>query len=155
MGVHEDFMREAVRVGLEAMRDGSGEPFGAVVARGDEFVAAAANQAHALGTPTAHAELMAINAACRKLGLSRLDGFTVYASGQPCLMCLAAMLVTGVGVLYYANTHADIGYDPTPEIRAACGVYGAAGADPGTFASAPGIEIRRLPVPEAEALIRR
>lgn len=152
MSSHETFMREAVEAGLRVMRDGSGEPFGAVVVKDGEIVAAAGNRSHALKTPTAHAELLAINLACEKLGASRLDGCTVYASGQPCIMCLAAMLITGVDTVYYANTHAEIGYDGGPPVRAFCGAFGATGGDAEKFGSAPGLTVIHLPVPEAKAL---
>ena len=98
---HEDFMRQAVALARANIADG-GRPFGAVVVREGEVVAAAANGLHRDHDPTAHAELLAIRAAARQLGSPRLEGCVVYASGHPCPMCLAAMHLCGIPQAWYA-----------------------------------------------------
>ncbi|MCC8180007.1 MAG: hypothetical protein LIP23_03725 [Planctomycetes bacterium] len=148
-------MREAVQAGLTVVRNGSGEPFGAAVARKDtgEIIAVAGNQNYAEKHPNAHAELLAINRACASLGVFNLAGYAVYASGQPCILCLAAMVLSGIDTVYYANTHAQCGFDAGPGVRALTSIFGATGADPDKFASGDGLTIIHLPIPEAAALL--
>ncbi|WP_223266736.1 nucleoside deaminase [Luteimonas gilva] len=98
---HEDFMREAVAIARANIADG-GRPFGAVIVRDGRVVARAANRIHDSHDPTAHAELLAIREASRILCSPRLDGCTIYASGHPCPMCLAAMHLCGVTAAHYA-----------------------------------------------------
>ena len=81
-----------------------GRPFGAVLTRNDEVLVEAVNEIHLTQDPTAHAELLAIRAASRQLG-ARLEGCVIYASGQPCPMCLSAMYLCGVSRAVYAATN--------------------------------------------------
>ncbi|KAF1010501.1 MAG: Guanine deaminase [Pseudomonas fluorescens] len=93
---------------IELARDNvarGGRPFGAVLTRNDEPLAEAANEIHLGGDPTAHAELLTIRAASRQLG-PRLDGCVIYASGQPCPMCLSAMYLCGVSRVVFAASNA-------------------------------------------------
>ncbi len=73
---------------------------GAVIAR-------AANAPIARHDPTAHAEIMAVRAAAQALGTPDLSGCTVYASGQPCAMCMAAMRIAGVEEVVFAHSSED------------------------------------------------
>jgi guanine deaminase len=107
MSDQERFMRAALDLAMRNVRANGGRPFGAVVVRDGEIVASGINEILATGDPTAHAELQAIRSASRKLGSPRLDGCTIYASGQPCPMCLAAMHMTGVAGAYYAYSNED------------------------------------------------
>lgn len=102
----ERFLREAVALAQENVRAG-GRPFGAVVVKDSEVVGRGVNRILATNDPTAHAELLAIRAAAETLGTPRLDGCAVYASGQPCPMCLAAMHLSGIRTLAYAWSNAD------------------------------------------------
>jgi tRNA(Arg) A34 adenosine deaminase TadA len=102
----EAFMREAIALARANIRDG-GRPFGAVLVRGGEIVARAANHIHDTCDPTAHAELLAIREAARALGTPRLEGCVVYASGHPCPMCLAAMHLCGISAAWYAYSNED------------------------------------------------
>lgn len=102
----ERFLCEAIRLADDNL-DKGGRPFGAVVVRDGAVVATGVNEILATGDPTAHAEMMALRAASRALGSPSLDGCTVYASGHPCPMCLAAMRLTGVGQVYYAYSNDD------------------------------------------------
>ncbi|CTQ33527.1 nucleoside deaminase [Jannaschia rubra] len=99
-------MDEAIAIALRNIDEG-GRPFGAVLTRDGKVVARAANTIHLDHDPTAHAELMALRAAGRELGTPRLDGCTVYASGQPCPMCMAAMRLAGISRVVYAYSNAD------------------------------------------------
>lgn len=105
MSSAETFLHQAIDLAMENVRKG-GRPFGAVVVIDGEVVATGVNSILASGDPTAHAELDAIRAASRKLGKPRLDGATIYASGQPCPMCLAAMYLTGVSEVHFAYSNA-------------------------------------------------
>ena len=84
-----------------------GRPFGAVVVKDEEVIATGVNEIHATNDPTAHAEMTAIRTASRKLGSPDLSGCTVYASGHPCPMCMAAMRLSGVKRVAYAYSNDD------------------------------------------------
>lgn len=102
----EDFMREAVALARDNALQG-GRPFGAVLVRDGVVVARAVNRIHETNDPTTHAELEAIRQASSALGSPRLDGATIYASGHPCPMCLAAMHMTGVKAAFFAYSNED------------------------------------------------
>jgi cytidine deaminase len=76
-------------------------PVGAVVVRGDEVLARAGNRTRELSDPTAHAEVLAIRAACAALGSERLVGCDLYVTLEPCPMCAAAISAARVGRLYF------------------------------------------------------
>lgn len=102
----ECHLRAAIDLALANVRSG-GRPFGAVLVQDGEVVATGVNEILRSGDPTAHAELLAVRAASQKLGTPRLDGSVVYASGQPCPMCMAAMRLAGVSVVYFAYSNED------------------------------------------------
>ena len=102
----EDFMREAVALARGNAVQG-GRPFGAILVRDGVVVAGAVNRIHETNDPTTHAELEAIRQASAALGSPRLDGATIYASGHPCPMCLAAMHMTGVKAAFFAYSNED------------------------------------------------
>lgn len=101
------FLREAIRLSRDRMREGRGGPFGAVVARDGAIVARGWNAVTSTLDPTAHAEVVAIRRACRKLGSFSLAGCVLYASCEPCPMCLAAAYWARVDRLVYAATRDD------------------------------------------------
>lgn len=103
----EDFLNQAVALALANVRDGGGRPFGALVVKDGVVLASGVNEIGATGDPTAHAELTAIRKAAQALGSPRLDGCIVYASGQPCPMCLSAMHLTGVKAVRFAYSNAQ------------------------------------------------
>ena len=103
---HEQLLREAVRL-AQVNRERAGRPFGAVVAMGGEIVATGVNEVAHTHDLTAHAEMQALRAACRHLQRSNLKGSTVYASGHPCPMCLAAIVLAQVDAIYYAFDNSD------------------------------------------------
>ena len=110
---HEDFMREAIALAEQSVRDGGG-PFGAVVVRGGEVIARGSNSVTLLNDPTAHAEVSAIREACRVEQAFKLDGCDLYTSCEPCPMCLSAAYWAGIRTIYYgANQHdaAVAGFD--------------------------------------------
>jgi tRNA(Arg) A34 adenosine deaminase TadA len=112
--MQQKFLERAIEVGRRAMLQGTGGPFGAVVARGDEWIAEGSNEVTSALDPTAHAEVVAIREACRKLGSHSLAGCQLYASCEPCPMCLGAAYWARVDALYFAASREDaqaIGFD--------------------------------------------
>ena len=87
---HPEFMRQAIAAALAGVRTGEGGPFGAAVVRGSEVLAVACNRVISRNDPTAHAEIEAIRAACGRLRTFDLTGCELYATCEPCPMCLAA-----------------------------------------------------------------
>lgn len=106
MSEAQRFLCEAIEL-AQANMEGGGRPFGAVVVRDGKVVATGVNEIVRTNDPTAHAELMALRAASRILGSPNLAGCTVYASGHPCPMCLAAMRLSGVSEVCYAHSNDD------------------------------------------------
>jgi tRNA(Arg) A34 adenosine deaminase TadA len=103
---HERYLCEAIELAHANMKSG-GRPFGAVVVKDGEVVATGVNEIMTTNDPTAHAELTAIRAASRRLGSPNLAGCTVYASGNPCPMCMAAMRMAGVKEVCFAYSNDD------------------------------------------------
>jgi len=109
-----EFMRQAIRLSEEGVQSGRGGPFGCVVVRRGEVVGRGSNQVTSSCDPTAHAEIVAIRAACKAMGTFKLDDCTLYASCEPCPMCLAAIYWAHIPTVYYGNTRQDaaaIGFD--------------------------------------------
>lgn len=109
----EELMRKAIALSIENVANGGG-PFGAVVAKDGEIVATGVNRVTDQCDPTAHAEVSAIREACRVLGTFDLRGCEIYASCEPCPMCLGAIYWARLDRLYFANTKHDakaIGFD--------------------------------------------
>ena len=107
-------MRAAIRLSREKMQRNHGGPFGAVVVRHGEIVGRGWNRVTSTNDPTAHAEIVAIREACRRLNTFRLDDCELYASCEPCPMCLAAIYWARIGKIFHANTRRDaaaIGFD--------------------------------------------
>lgn len=100
-------MRDAIAAAFTGMRNGRGGPFGAVIVRGGEIIAQGCNEVTSSHDPTAHAEVVAIRAAARKLGTHSLAGCTIYASCEPCPMCLAAIYWARLDGLFFACTRTD------------------------------------------------
>lgn len=100
------FMREAIRLADESLKNGGG-PFGAVIVRDGEIVAGSANSVTRDNDPTAHAEVNTIRQACRKLGTFDLSGCVIYTSCEPCPMCLGAIYWAHISRIYYGNTKKD------------------------------------------------
>ncbi len=103
----EKWMKIAVRLSLEKMRAGEGGPFGALIVKDGRVVAEGWNRVLSSNDPTAHAEVVAIRRACERLGSFELKGCELYASCEPCPMCLAAAYWARVDRIYYANTRTD------------------------------------------------
>jgi tRNA(Arg) A34 adenosine deaminase TadA len=89
------------------MRRGKGGPFGAVVVRNGKIVGRGSNQVTSANDPTAHAEIVAIRAACQRLKTFQLDDCDLYTSCEPCPMCLSAIYWARLRNVFYGNTRRD------------------------------------------------
>jgi tRNA(Arg) A34 adenosine deaminase TadA len=110
----DELMRRAIALSLEKMRDGTGGPFGAVIARAGEIVAEGWNQVTTASDPTAHAEMVAIRRASAALGRFELSDCEIYTSCEPCPMCLGAIYWARLQRIWYGNDRHDaaaIGFD--------------------------------------------
>jgi tRNA(adenine34) deaminase len=105
-------MRRALLAAESAAERGE-VPVGAVVARGNDVLAIAANEREATGDPTAHAELLAIRQAAATLGGWRLAGCTLYSTLEPCPMCAGAAHAARLHRLVYAAPDPKAGYAGT------------------------------------------
>ncbi len=108
------YLLRAIELSVEQVRSGRGGPFGAVIVRDGAVVAEGCNEVTASLDPTAHAEVVAIRRACQGLGDFSLAGAMIYASCEPCPMCLAAIYWARLDRLVFANTRAEaasIGFD--------------------------------------------
>lgn len=111
-----DFMKEAIRLANECFETGEGGPFGAVVVKDGEIVGRGRNMVTAHNDPTAHAEVQAIRDACQNMGTFQLTGCELYASSEPCPMCLGAIYWARPDRIYYGapcEVAADAGFDDT------------------------------------------
>lgn len=92
---------------MKSMERQDGGPFGATIVKDGEVVVAVGNTQMRDTDPTAHAELVAIREACKKLETRDLTGCEIYATCQPCPMCVGAIIWSGIKNVYYANTAED------------------------------------------------
>jgi guanine deaminase len=110
----KQYMQEAIRISMQMMRRNKGGPFGAVVVRKGKIVGRGCNQVTSTNDPTAHAEVVAIRDACRRLKTFQLADCELYTSCEPCPMCLSAIYWARFRKVFYANTRkdaADIDFD--------------------------------------------
>ncbi len=110
--MNEAHMKRAVALSDKGMRLGHGGPFGAVVVRDGAVVGEGWNQVLYTKDPTAHAEIVAIRNACRKLATYDLTGCEIYSSCEPCPMCLGAIYWSRIGRVYFSvNRHDAAGIE--------------------------------------------
>lgn len=99
-------LRQAVDLAYANRREG-GRPFGAVIARNGKLLASGVNEIVQTSDPSTHAEMQALRVATRTSQDPSLAGCSVYASGRPCPMCLAALVMTGVERVFFAFDNTD------------------------------------------------
>jgi tRNA(Arg) A34 adenosine deaminase TadA len=110
----DSFMARAIELSLENIRSNQGGPFAALIVKDTEIISEGTNRVTSANDPTAHAEIVAIREACRKLRRFDLTGCEIYATCEPCPMCLGAIYWARLAKVYFANTAADaakIGFD--------------------------------------------
>ena len=100
-------MQLAIEKAEENIAAGKGGPFGAVVVKDGKIIAAVGNRVTSTNDPTAHAEVVAIREACKVLETFDLAGCEIYASCEPCPMCLGAIMWARIDKLYYAADRTD------------------------------------------------
>ena len=100
-------MQEAVQLAVENVRARRGGPFAALVVKDGNVVARGTNLVTSSNDPTAHAEVVAIRAACKSLNTFQLDGCDLYTTCEPCPMCLGAIYWARLRRVYYAGTRED------------------------------------------------
>ncbi len=103
----DKFMKEAYAEALKNIDGCDGGPFGAVIVKDGEIIAAAHNQVLATNDPTMHAEIAAIRTAAKKLGRFSLEDCTIYATCEPCPMCMAAIIWARIPRVYFGANRRD------------------------------------------------
>lgn len=114
MSYNEKFLLHAIELAEYSVKNNIGGPFGAVIVLNNKIIAEGFNQVTCTNDPTAHAEMVAIREACRKLNSFQLNECEIYSSCEPCPMCLGAIYWARLKALYFASTRfdaADAGFD--------------------------------------------
>jgi guanine deaminase len=104
----EGFMRRAIALSHIAIEKGHGDPFGSVIVRDGEILGEGWNETKVSHDPSAHAEVVAIRDATKRLSSKDLRGATIYASAQPCAMCLSLIYMTGIEKIFYCISAEEI-----------------------------------------------
>jgi guanine deaminase len=103
----QGFLERAIELSAEGMQNLQGGPFGCVIVKEGKIIGEGCNQVTTTNDPTAHAEVVAIRNACKNLNTFQLTDCDVYASCEPCPMCLGAIYWARPRRVIYANTKAD------------------------------------------------
>ncbi|MFZ2974727.1 MAG: nucleoside deaminase [Ferribacterium limneticum] len=107
MNLDDQFLARAIELARHGSESGEGGPFGAVIVRDGKIIAEGWNRVVASHDPTAHAEISAIRTACAGAGSFHLHGCTLYASSEPCPMCLSAAYWAHIDRIVFANSRAE------------------------------------------------
>ncbi len=106
MNLKNNFMLRAIELSINSVNT-TGGPFGCVIVKENKIIAEGSNKVTSSNDPTAHAEVVAIREACKKLNTFNLTGCDLYTSCEPCPMCLSAIYWARIEKIYYANTRDD------------------------------------------------
>jgi tRNA(Arg) A34 adenosine deaminase TadA len=101
------FMKRAIQMAEKGIDSNAGGPFGCVIVKDDKIIAEGFNRVTSTNDPTAHAEVVAIRKACRKLKSFQLDDCVIYTSCEPCPMCFGAIYWARPKMVYFACTKKD------------------------------------------------
>jgi len=107
MNLDYQFLTRAIELARQGSASGEGGPFGAVIVRDGQIIAEGWNRVVASHDPTAHAEISAIRTACASANSFHLHGCTLYASSEPCPMCLSAAYWAHIDRIVFANSRAE------------------------------------------------
>jgi len=107
MEKHKEFLERAIEIAKKNIKDGLGGPFGALVVKDEKVIGEGVNIVTSSNDPTAHAEIVAIREACKNINNFRLDDCIIYASCEPCPMCLGAIYWARPKMLVFAAKHND------------------------------------------------
>jgi len=102
-----EYMKVAINLSKDNLKTNEGGPFGACVVKNGKIIGKGSNQVLKNNDPTAHAEIMAIRDACRKINSYDLTDCVLYTSCYPCPMCLSAIIWANIKKVYYGNTKED------------------------------------------------
>ena len=141
------FLERAVELADTGMKDGLGGPFGAVVVRSGEAIAEGCNRVTSANDPTAHAEIEAIREACRRLDTFDLSGCVLYASTEPCPMCLGAILWARLDRVVFSTSRSEAaraGFDDEHFYR-----------EVSTAVEGRELQCSQIPLPQAQAVLGR
>jgi len=105
--VDREFLQQAIDLAVENAKSGQGGPYGAIIVKDNRLIAASGNKVTTTIDPTAHAEVMAIRLACKKLNDFQLQDCILYSSCEPCPMCLGAIYWARLAKVYYACSRHD------------------------------------------------
>jgi guanine deaminase len=100
----EKFMRRAIELSAQAIGQDGAKPYGAIVVLDGKIVGEGLNQSAKTYDPTSHGEVEAVRDACRNLKTQDLSGAELYTSCEPCSVCVATMIIVGIGKMYYGAT---------------------------------------------------
>ena len=106
MDLKNNFMLRAIELSINSVNNAGG-PFGCVIVKENKIIAEGTNLVTLSKDPTAHAEVVAIRGACKKLNTFNLVGCDLYTSCEPCPMCLSAIYWSHIDNIFYANTRDD------------------------------------------------
>jgi tRNA(Arg) A34 adenosine deaminase TadA len=113
----EKFMHRAIELSARALNEPGARPYGAVVVKDGKIVGEGLNQSAKNFDPTSHGEVEAIRDACRNLKTTDLSGADLYTSCEPCSVCVATMLMAGIGRMYYgASLEQSAAVVPRPRL---------------------------------------
>jgi guanine deaminase len=113
----EKFMRRAIELSAQALNQPGVRPYGAVVVKDGKIVGEGLNESAKKFDPTSHGEVEAVRDACRKLQTTDLTGCELYTSCEPCSVCVATMIMAGIGRMYYgASLAQSAGIVPRPKM---------------------------------------
>ncbi|WP_255252526.1 nucleoside deaminase [Enterobacter sp. CC120223-11] len=101
-----DFVKRTIALAMKNVEEG-GRPFATVIVRNGEIVAQSPNQVAQTNDPTAHAEILAVREACRKLGTENLSDCDIYILASPCPMCLGALYYCSPRKVVYITTREE------------------------------------------------
>mgnify|MGYP003313273887 FL=1 len=106
-------MKRAIELSIQNIKNNGG-PFGCIIVKENKIIAEGVNRVTFNNDPTAHAEIIAIRNACKKLNTFNLEKCELYTSCEPCPMCLSAIYWSHIDKIYYGNSRLDaskIGFD--------------------------------------------
>jgi tRNA(Arg) A34 adenosine deaminase TadA len=144
--IKEEYLNEAFKLARQSMRNNIGGPFGAIVVKDDIIIGEGGNQVITHTDPTAHAEIVAIREACKNIANFDLSGAVIYATCEPCPMCLGAIYWSGIKEVVYGSTR----YQAEAAGFRDSEIYKEVGLPPGERS----ITCNLIPHPEAEEIYK-
>ena len=105
--MHEEFLQQTIALAVDNVRSGEGGPYGAIIVKDNQLIAASGNKVTRTLDPTAHAEIAAIRLACKKMNDFQLHDCILYTSCEPCPMCLGAIYWARLARVYFACSRYD------------------------------------------------